>query len=71
MLEARNLGDLVSPSTWSAAPKIFSLSTSCRPITPSIGCTADKRSRQVWSARSQMTQSRHWRWPIGLSTLNT
>jgi len=24
MLEARNLGDLVSPSAWSAAPKIFS-----------------------------------------------
>jgi len=24
MFEAQNLGDLVSPSAWSAAPKIFS-----------------------------------------------
>jgi len=36
MLEAVTT-DLVSPSAWSAAPKILQLSTSCRPITPSFG----------------------------------
>jgi len=37
MLGARNYGDPVSPSAWSAAPKIFQLSTTRRPITPSFG----------------------------------
>src|SRR5512143_2373857 len=36
MLEAVQT-DLVSPSAWSAAPKIFSYPQQRRPITPSIG----------------------------------
>jgi len=35
MLEAAH-ADLVSPSAWSAAPKIFSYPQDRRPITPSI-----------------------------------
>jgi len=40
MLEAVTT-DLVSPSAWSAAPKIFSYPQDRRPITPSIGGAAD------------------------------
>jgi len=36
MLEAAST-DLVSPSAWSAAPKIFSYPQERRPITPSFG----------------------------------
>src|SRR6202043_1768283 len=45
MLEARNHGDLVSPSARSAAPKIFSYPQARRPITPSTGTTAAVRHR--------------------------
>jgi len=45
MLEARNYGDLVSPSAWSAAPKIFCYPQERRPITPSIGKSIHPRFR--------------------------
>jgi hypothetical protein len=43
MLEAAS-ANLVSPSAWSAAPKIFSYPASCRPITPSFGFTPQQRA---------------------------
>jgi len=45
MLEARSHGDLVSPSAWSAAPKILQLSTSCRPITHLLARTRPRHVR--------------------------
>jgi len=60
MLEALTT-DLVSPSAWSAAPKIFSYPQAARPITPSFGVLRKRIVIRLPPNPSRMTHCcRRW-----------